>query len=567
MSSILLADDDARQLDMRKAVLESAGHEVRTAVSAREVYRHLDREVPALLMMDLRFPNARGELDSSEGLALIRGVRERAPALPVIVLSGWPQDIEGRPEEKMVAGIITKPCRVNVMLEAIRRALLLMLFMLALAVGGGAETLRFTVSRPAELVAEVEMASPGSDWSQAGREAALATLAIDGRHVQQVMLYAGAELHTYPVFLGALAAGAHTLGIERDAKYSAPGAELRVGGAKFREVAESDPEWTVLAHAPVLYARADTIGQFTDVPMISYCERLEEGGRPYLQYTVIFTNEDGGTSTRALMARWGRTTDIEYIYKAWLDAEGKVTQATIQAKDHREIPFDGKYDGLHPVLIPSTRNNMVSGQGRSEIRYQIAPVLVDLHEHSREEVMDRYPWSYRVMAQELEREAKLRTFGTVRGETISDPRNYLYVDLKLANRTSSLGIAVRLKGESIWRSSHLGRADYGITRSGWVRSTVELPPGTRPQDLEEIGFECLVEPAPPEHLYGTCSVEAVSKAFFLGDDYRPGVSVFVLNGGAEIPSGQMRTFPVKPIWLAITAPVFGRDRNLPSVWR
>src|SRR5262249_54636445 len=153
---------------------------------------------------------------------------------------------------------------------------------------------------------------------------------------------------------------------------------------------------------------------------------------------------------------------------------------TIQAKDHREIPFDGKYDGLHPVLIPSTRNNMVSGQGRSEIRYQIAPVLVDLHEHSREEVMDRYPWSYRVMAQELEREAKLRTFGTVRGETISDPRNYLYVDLKLANRTSSLGIAVRLKGESIWRSSHLGRADYGITRSGWVRSTVELPPGTRP---------------------------------------------------------------------------------------
>jgi len=106
-----------------------------------------------------------------------------------------------------------------------------------------------------------------------------------------------------------------------------------------------DPGWAALAHAPILYARANTIGRFDDIPMISYCERLEEDGRPLLQYTVSFSNEDGGTSTRALMARWGRTTDVEYIYRTWLDAAGEVTRATIQAEDHKEVAFRGQREG------------------------------------------------------------------------------------------------------------------------------------------------------------------------------------------------------------------------------
>ena len=89
-----------------------------------------------------------------------------------------------------------------------------------------------------------------------------------------------------------------------------------------------------LAHGPILYARVNTIGRVTDITLLSYCERLVENGRAVLQYTVIFSNEDGGTSTRALMSRWGRTTDVEYIYRAWLDARGNVERATIQARDH-----------------------------------------------------------------------------------------------------------------------------------------------------------------------------------------------------------------------------------------
>lgn len=429
-----------------------------------------------------------------------------------------------------------------------------MKLLLELAATGAlfAETFRFTVTRPAEVIVELEMASAGSNWAVPGREAALATLTIDGRDTQHVMLYAGEERYVYAAFLGAFAAGDHRLRIERNERYSARGSGLQVLAARFREIADADPYRLILAHAPILFARANTVGAFTDIPLISYCERLDEAGRPLLQYTMIFSNEDGGTSTRALMARWGRTTDIEYIYRAWLTPGGDVERATMQAADHTEVEFHGRRFGEHPILIPSTDNNMVSDRGSSPIQYRIPPVLADLTAHSREQVMDDYPITYRVMAQELEREGKLRPFGAVDGEKIGDPRNYVYLEARVANRQSAIAALIRLRGENVWRSSHLGRADYAIAderlatagiKTRRFRTTVELPPGTRPEQIEDIGFECFVLPKRPEPLAGVCRLEAVSKMFLLDGQYRPASTLS--TGGAlpvDIPTGQIQAF-------------------------
>jgi hypothetical protein len=404
-----------------------------------------------------------------------------------------------------------------------------------------AQKFPFAVRQESEVIADIEMSSPGSDWAKPGREAALAVLTVDRKSSQHVMLFAGAATHTYSVFLGSLRDGRHELAIELSGKYSAHGSGLVIHRVSFREVSTGDPQWNAMAHAPILYARADTIGQFNDVPLISYCEQLTENGRRLLQYTTIFSNEDGGTSTRALMARWGRTTDIEYIYRAWLDGASAVESATIQEKDHKEVPFGGRREGAHPVLIPSTRNNMVSDHGTSPIRYQIAPVVVDLTGHSREQVMDGAPFSYRVMAQELEREAKLRPFGQVDGEKISDPRNYLYVEAKVRNEQSALAVLVRLQGESEWRSSHLGRADYAISRSEWFRTTVELPPGTKAAQIAEFGFRCLVKDE--KTTGGVCHLEAVSKIFFIDEDYLPGPKVWELRASENIRTGDVAVHP------------------------
>jgi hypothetical protein len=170
-------------------------------------------------------------------------------------------------------------------------------------------------------------------------------------------------------------------------------------------------------------------------------------------------------------------------------------------------------------------------------------VLVDLAGHSREEVMDQHPITYKMMAKELKREQKLRPFGTVDGEKVSDPRNYLYFEMQLGRSESSIATMVRLKGNPRWYSSHLGHADFAIrtwkrnsaeSPNGFVRTTVELPPGTKPEQIAEIGFECLV---PAEASDSICRVEAVTKCFFLDRDYTPDTNVWTLDAPHDIVAG------------------------------
>jgi hypothetical protein len=114
-----------------------------------------------------------------------------------------------------------------------------------------------------------------------------------------------------------------------------------------------------------------------------------------------------------------------------------------------------------------------------------------------------------------------------------------------------VAVLVRLAGEPFWRSSYLGRYDYAIPRDGWVRTSIELPPGTRADAVSEIGFHCLVIPARvnDKELWpdaGHCRVLAVGRFFLLDKDWRPGADLWRLPTGEasiEIPSGEMRVFP------------------------
>jgi hypothetical protein len=147
----------------------------------------------------------------------------------------------------------------------------------------------------------------------------------------------------------------------------------------------------------------------------------------------VFSNEDGGTRTDALMARWWRTTDIEYLYRVTLDNHDRVVKEVFQGIDEKPHPFRGRKERLHPLILETTPNNDFTDTGYSPVQYRFMPVYADLSRHSREELMDRFPWTYRVMAEELNREQKLRPFGTVKGTKISEPRNYLYLEMKAEN--------------------------------------------------------------------------------------------------------------------------------------
>lgn len=120
MPRILVADDDPAQLELRKLVLEAAGHVVSLAFSAAHAVRCLQSGSADLIIMDLRFPNAIGEPDSSEGLELIRNIRTLSGDTPLVVVSGWPADLDGRPEENMVNRVLLKPVKPAVLIQTIR---------------------------------------------------------------------------------------------------------------------------------------------------------------------------------------------------------------------------------------------------------------------------------------------------------------------------------------------------------------------------------------------------------------------------------------------------------------
>ena len=119
MSRILVADDCPDQLQVQKMVLEAGGHEVAVATCPSDAASSVERGEADLLIMDLKFPNAQGHQDAGEGLALIRRIRQSGCRTPVIVLSGWPDEIYGQPEEKMVSQVLVKPVGMAALLAII----------------------------------------------------------------------------------------------------------------------------------------------------------------------------------------------------------------------------------------------------------------------------------------------------------------------------------------------------------------------------------------------------------------------------------------------------------------
>jgi CheY-like chemotaxis protein len=282
----------------------------------------------------------------------------------------------------------------------------------------------------------------------------------------------------------------------------------------------------VKRHAPVLYQRADTVGTQNDVPLVMYAEW--DAKEKSITYTVIFSNEDGGTSTRDLMARWGRATDIEYVYKVWVDEKGKALRREIQGAGHKDVAFTGPFEGDRPVLRPVTRNNMVAGAvEKSGRRFDVEPQLVDLSEHSREYVMDLKPETWKVMGEELRREGKLRPYGVVRGEDISDPANYAYVEFRSEQKDGGrVAVGFTLPGGRRVQMSHLGKAGNTVERSGWMRLATELPPGTLLKDLGTVVFACYGK--------GRCVVEKVAFVDVKGERRE-----MEWSGPMEIPAGEI----------------------------
>jgi hypothetical protein len=376
--------------------------------------------------------------------------------------------------------------------------------------------LEFQLEARAEVLASFTARAPGTSWGSTGAEAAIITCYLDDEYNQDVILFMGESKFTYRLQLGNLARGHHRMRVEVNRKLSSAsvGAVI-IGQISIAPVLESTGQlFTAMSYSPILYARRNSIGRFTDIPLLMWYEVFHNRDETTIRYSYVFTNEDAGTATEALMARWGRATDIEWAYEVKL-RDGKTAGETFQAVNHRPTPFSGKKAGLHPFLLVASDNNNFADVGESAMRLALQPEFMDLSSHSREEMMDRHAWAYRVMAQELRREGKISDAG---GHFIRDPRSYVYIEARAPRQNMGIDLRVGLK-DGKWCDSDLGRQDLDIQREGWFRVAVRLPLNESPKQTKEIAIQCR-GPARTDQPV-ECTGIQVQKAFMLDQDYRP----------------------------------------------
>lgn len=143
-----------------------------------------------------------------------------------------------------------------------------------------------------------------------------------------------------------------------------------------------------LRHSPYLVVRKDQYeNRLTDLPLelIYSVMPTEDPAQIKIRYTYFFSDEDSKKSTKEVdqqMARYGRMTDIEWIYEVTLDrVTGKRLGAQFQGNeisklkhwqwsgDHSDLSMQGKFWGAdHPILYNIALNNVFLDQPYEQIQ-------------------------------------------------------------------------------------------------------------------------------------------------------------------------------------------------------
>jgi DNA-binding NtrC family response regulator len=114
---ILVVDDENIVLSSCRLVLEAENFEVLLAESVKQALNILINETPALLLIDVKMP-------AQDGMYLMKEVKEKWPAIPIIVMSGYPIDSTVKTAADLgAATFIAKPFTPDELLETVRSIL------------------------------------------------------------------------------------------------------------------------------------------------------------------------------------------------------------------------------------------------------------------------------------------------------------------------------------------------------------------------------------------------------------------------------------------------------------
>lgn len=359
--------------------------------------------------------------------------------------------------------------------------------------------IRWTQDQPGFVAARLRAAVPGSRWDRAGAECGVVQLWYDGTFHQDVILVRGEEEADYERLLGDVAAGPHTLQVRpHPAAPPRPGARLLA--LETQALVPSDAlEAQALRECPVIYTRAEQDpweSLWTDTPLMVFHRPRGAG----LEFQCMFSNEDGGTDTRGLLAQWGRTTDIEWV----LHLEGE--QATIQGRGHHTEVHSGHTALGRRTLQVVGLHGMVSSEPPwGAMRCLFVPRFRWDDRLPREACMDHAPWTYRLTALEMLREGKLHPDTDPADPVPGDLRDYAFVQIVRSDHgarppapgapprpPTAIEIRVHLRDGRVFSSTH-GEARQACARAYPFSTTVKLPKGAVLCRVEAVALPPLPE--------------------------------------------------------------------------
>lgn len=431
----------------------------------------------------------------------------------------------------------------------------------------------FEIAQEAEVEMIVTAAAPGADWAVEKAEAGVISVFLDGSYSQDIVLFMGTVPFQYEVMLGRVQPGKHMVELVLASAKSSPGVRsAQVHSISLIPHATHDASCLAYKYSPIIYGRDDN--NTTDVPLLMWHEMCErEDGATEIQYSVLWSHEDGGTGPAALLARWGRTTDIEWVYRVVIDAAGRVCDEVYQAAGHRAAQFRGARIDNHPILRTATLNNNMSDSGTSRFLFFLSPRRtlprgdssatasthgeVAAESRPREMLMDLNPWTFQVMAKELARHYATETNSGLHSMTIGDLRDYVYLSYRIVLPESSrvlrdgyyvapdieIQVAVKFEGDGTWYTNNRDGMITGLNREGWVRTAIRVPKGRSLKGIEEIKVSAW--PARNNSDYELVLTH-IGNVLMLDDQYLPMPSVFAWTGEVTLsPKTPFVTFAVK----------------------
>lgn len=117
---ILVVDDEPAVRSVMKRMLEQLGHEVTALASPEEVLTAFRRapESFTLLVTDQTMPGL-------TGMGLVRALRELRPGLPVVLCTGFSEDVDEAAAEQLAVVLLHKPVSKKALASALQQALTL----------------------------------------------------------------------------------------------------------------------------------------------------------------------------------------------------------------------------------------------------------------------------------------------------------------------------------------------------------------------------------------------------------------------------------------------------------